>query len=86
MATAISLEPNTIDAIDALVARGRFASRDAAIRVALDSLQKAYADPVLGTQDEVAGVERGLADVAAGRVFSAEHVRAELERRHAARL
>ena len=32
------------------------------------------------------GIERGLADVAAGRLIPAAEVRAELERRHASRL
>ena len=85
MATAIPLEPATIAALDAVVAIGRFASRDDAIRTALHIVEEVdAADDAPLTAAEIAGIERGLADVAAGQVFSAEDVRAELERRHAA--
>lgn len=85
MATAIPLETATIAALDAVVAAGRFSSRDEAILTALHIVEDvdAASDMPL-TPEEIAGIERGLTDAAAGRVFSAAEVYAELERRHAA--
>ena len=70
-----------------MIARGRFPSRDVAIRAALHIVEETdAAEHAPPTAAEIAGIERGLADIAAGRVLSAAEVRAELERRHAARL
>lgn len=86
MATGIQLQAETIAALDAVVASGRFLTRDAAILAALDLVEEAdAADREPLSPGEIAGLERGLADVAAGRVFTSEEVRVELERRHAAR-
>lgn len=82
MATAISLEPATIEALDAIVARGRFSSRDEAIRTALYIVEEVdAADDAPLTSADIAGIERGLADVAAGRVYTVDEVFDELERR-----
>jgi Arc/MetJ-type ribon-helix-helix transcriptional regulator len=82
MATAIHLDPSTIAALDAFVASGRFASRDDAIRSALDLVDEIdAADDSPLTPSEIAGIERGLADVAAGRTIPLEEVRAEMARR-----
>lgn len=87
MPTVIPLEAATVAALDSFVSRGRFASRDEAIRTALHIFEKTdEAESALSTAAEITGIERGLADVAAGRVFSAQQVYAELERRHAAGL
>lgn len=87
MVTAVPLEADTITALDAMVARGRFPSRDVAIRTALHIVEEVdAADETPLTSAEIAALERALSDVAAGRVLSAEEVRAELERRHTARL
>lgn len=82
MATAIPLEASTIEALDAIVARGRFSSRDEAIRTALYIVEEVdAADDAPLTPGEIAGIERGLADVAAGRVYTVDEVFDELERR-----
>ena len=86
MATGIQLQAETIAALDAVVASGRFLTRDAAILAALHLVEELDAEdgePL--SPEEIAGLERGLADVAAGRVFTSGEVRVELERRHAAR-
>ncbi len=87
MATAIQLqtihlEASTIKALDDLVAIGRFSSRDEAIRCALLLAQEhdAMHDEPL-TPEEIAGIDRGLADAAAGRGIPIAEVRAEMERR-----
>lgn len=87
MATAINLEPETIAALDAIVAKGRITSRDEVIRTALQIVEAndpGEWEPL--SSSELARIERGLADVAAGRMISIEDVMAELERRHAAGL
>lgn len=86
MATPLKLEPSTIAALDAVVASGRFPSHDEAIRTALYIVEEVDAEHHDAlTPEVIAGIERGLADVAAGRTLSVEQVRAEMERRHAAR-
>lgn len=86
VAAQLKLDAESESMIDDLVASGRFAERADVlrhgVRLAYDEGQAAE-EPL--TEEEIAGVERGLADVAAGRIFSAAQVRAELERRHAAR-
>ena len=87
MATQPMLDPDTERMIDDRLTRGRFAERADVLGhgVQLVSDEDRAADEPLSGQ-EIAGIERGLADVAAGRAISAAVVRAELERRHAARL
>ena len=83
MATAIPLEASTVEALDAAVASGRFSSRDVAIRTALHIVEETdseHLEPPL-TPEEIAGIERGLADIAAGRVYDLDEVFDELERR-----
>ena len=83
----IKLQATTVEALDQVVASGRFPSRDEAIRCALYLVQENdAADDEPLTPEEIAGIERGLADVAAGRGIPIEEVRAEMERRHAAGL
>jgi predicted transcriptional regulator len=87
MAIAIQLEPATIAALDAIVAKGRIKSRDEAIRTALQIVEANDPDewdPL--SSSEIAGIERGLADAEAGRLIPVEQVMEELERRHAAGL
>lgn len=82
MATALNLDQRTVGELDDLVASGRFASREDAVREGVRLVREGNRDA--SSDAELAGVERGLADVAAGRILSADEVRAELERRHAA--
>ena len=87
MASAIHLEPATIEALDAIVAKGRVSSHDEAIRTALQIVEENDPDewdPL--TAAEIAGIERGLADANAGRLIPVEQAMEELERRHAAGL
>lgn len=87
MATAIHLDPATVEALDAIVAKGRVSSHDEVIRTALQIVEANDPDEwePLSTS-EVAGIERGLADLAAGRMIPIKEVMEELERRHAAGL
>ena len=89
MATALNLDPAIVRSLDDLVRSGRFASREAAVSEGLRLVEIAdWGEPVdLDdlSPSERAGVERGLADVAAGRVHTSAQVRAELERRRALR-
>ena len=87
MATQLTLDPETELMIDDLIASGRFAERTDVLRhgVKLAHDEGAGDDGPLSPQ-VIAGIERGLADAAAGRVLSAEQVRSELERRHSSRL
>lgn len=82
MITALNLDRRTVGALDDLVASGRFASREDAVREGLRLVQEGDAQPPGAA--EMAGLERGLVDVAAGDVISSVEVRTELERRHAA--
>lgn len=90
MTTALDLDPATVHWLDSLVRSGRFASREAAVSEGLRLVEIAdWGEPVELddlSPSERAGVERGLADVAAGRVHSSRDVFDELERRHAAGL
>lgn len=86
MATALNLDRQTLFELDDLVARGRFASREDVVREALRLVWEDEVDDGPLTQAEREGIERGLADVEAGRLVSSAAVRAELERRHAAGL
>ena len=81
------LGPATEAAIQVLIASKGFCPRDDVLRVGVASLWDQLGDDNDGplTPEERAGVERGLADVRAGRVHTAAQVREELERRHAAR-
>ena len=87
MATAIHLDPATVAALDAIVAKGRIKSHDEAIRTALQIVEANDPDewePI--SESERAGIERGLADAEAGRMVPIDQVLEELERRHAAGL
>ena len=90
MATVLNLDPETERWLDGLVRSGRFASREAVVSEGLRLVEIAdWGEPVdLDdlSPSERAGVERGLADVAAGRVHSSREVFEALERRHAAGL
>uniref|UniRef100_UPI0035BC8748 hypothetical protein n=1 Tax=Sphingomonas sp. TaxID=28214 RepID=UPI0035BC8748 len=61
---------------------GRFSSRDVAIQASLDWMKQsdAMAQEALTPEDKAA-IERGLADVAAGRTYTLDEVFDELERR-----
>ena len=78
MATLISLDPATEQAMDELVRRGCYASRDEVVRA---GIARVFEDAHPLTDEERAGIARGLADVMAGRTYPAEAVYAELERR-----
>lgn len=84
MGTAVHLESATVDALDRMVAIGRFGSRDEAIRTALHIVEEQDAAELgpLGAE-EIAGIERGLADAEAGRLIPLEIVRANMKRRFA---
>ena len=79
MARALNIDGRTLGELDDLVANGRFNSREDAVREAVRPVWEEDASP-LG-EAERAGIERGLADVAAGRVFDHDQVFDELERR-----
>lgn len=79
MATALNIDGRTLGELDDLVANGRFNSREDAVREAVRLVWEEDASPL--SEAERAGIERGLADVAAGRVFDHDEVFDELERR-----
>ena len=88
MATAINLDVDTLRDLDDLVARGRFPSREEAVREGLrlvheqdwidEEVDLNALDPAT-----LAAVEEGLADIAAGRVEDADVVFARLRERYA---
>lgn len=84
MATQPKLDPDTEMLIDDLLASGRFAER---AEVLCHGVRLAHneecAEPLSAA--EIAGIERGLADVAAGRLIPSSEVRAEMHRRFANR-
>lgn len=86
MATQPKFDPDTETLIDDVLASGRYAERADVLRrgVRLVHDETCVSDEPLSAA-AIAGIERGLADVAAGRLISNSDVRAELERRHAAR-
>lgn len=84
MAMPINLDPQTIGELDELVASGRFASHEDAVREGVRLLQEEeWVD--LDSLDPAtrAAVEAGLADIAAGRTEDAEIVLARLQERYA---
>ena len=84
MASAVQLEPDTIRALDAIVAKGRMKSHDEAIRTALKIVEANDPDewePL--SASELAGIARGLADAEAGRMIPIDEVREEMRRRFA---
>ena len=83
MATAIQLDPATVEALDAVVASGRFTSRDDAIRTALYIVEETEAESSEAlSPDEIALLEQRIAaaDADPKGGFPAEEVFAELER------
>lgn len=90
MATAIDLDQDTIRDLDDLVARGRFPSREDAVREGLRLVHEQDWTDEAGDLDSLdpktrAALEEGLADVAAGRTYPAEEVFDELLRELRAR-
>lgn len=88
MAMPINLDPQTIGELDELVASGRFASHEDAVREGVRLLQEEqWVDEAvdLDSLDPAtrAAVETGLADIAAGRTEDAEIVFARLQERYA---
>lgn len=88
MATAISLDPDTLRDLDDLVARGRFASREDAVREGLRLVhEQDWTDEAVDLESldpaTRAAVEEGLADIAAGRTEDADVVFARLNERYA---
>lgn len=72
MATQLKLDPETERLIDDLLASGRFAKRMDVVRY---GVELAYADANKPLEAEtLAAIERGLADVQAGRTRPAEDV------------
>ena len=86
MATQPKFDPDTETLIDDLLASGRFAERAdvlcRGVRLVHDE-NRAIDEPLSAA--EIAGIERGLAEVAAGRLIPSSEVRAEMHRRFANR-
>ena len=87
MATHLKLDGETEQLIDSLMATGQFAERADVVRhgIRLAHEEDRLADEPLSAEDEEA-IERGLADVAAGRVRPAEDVFDEVLRELRAKL
>jgi antitoxin ParD1/3/4 len=88
MATVLKLDPATLSDLDELVASGRFASREDALREGLRLVhEQGWTDEAvdLDSLDPAtrAAVEGGLADIDAGRTEDAEVVFARLRERYA---
>lgn len=72
MPSSVSLDQKVIDRIDALVASGRYVSREEVLDVATHRL----ADRIARVREIEAHIDQGLSDIDAGRVHSVEEVRA----------
>lgn len=72
MPSSVSLDQKVIDRIDALVASGRYVSREEVLDVAIHRL----ADRIARVREIEAHIDQGLSDIDAGRVHSVEEVRA----------
>lgn len=88
MATAITLDQETLRDLDELVASGRFASREEAVREGLRLVhEQDWIDEEVDLDNldpaTRAAVEEGLADLKAGRVEDADVVFARLRDRYA---
>lgn len=86
MATAVPLDALTEQLISEVLATGQYRSREAVlmqgvrfVRQAVEYPGGAVIEPL--SVAERAGIERGLADVAAGRLYDHDEVFDELERR-----
>lgn len=83
MATAFQLDPDTLRALDDLVATGRWATREDALRQSVTLLREvtedADAEPI--SEEELAGIAAGITDADAGRLLTVDEVFDELERR-----
>jgi Arc/MetJ-type ribon-helix-helix transcriptional regulator len=84
MATAIRLEQATVDALDAMVTRGRFTSHDEAIRTALHLVEERDAAAAPHDAEELAWLEQRIAEADADPHggIPAEEVFAELRQRY----
>ena len=80
---AIQLEAATVDALDQIVAGGRFNSREEAIVTALQIVRHVDSgDGKPFDPETLAAIEEGIADAEAGRLIPAEQVFAELRHRY----
>ena len=91
MATAWNFDAETIRELDDLVASGRFASPEAAVREGLRLIRKSNdADETVDLDsldpETRRAIEIGIADADAGRLIPIEDVRAEMKRRFSSRL
>jgi len=81
MATMVRLDDEMQAKVEAMVSAGRFASNDEAFRAAVLLLHDEVLDVAL-TPEEILAVRAGLEDEAAGRVYDADEVFAELRARY----
>lgn len=82
MATQLNLGADFEAKVDALVAQGRFASREDVVREGLRLIEERDAETERLRADLIAMLEEGLADVEAGRTYPIEDVMSEMEMRY----
>lgn len=83
VATKLDLGAEFEAKVDALVAQGRFASREDVVREGLRLIEERDAETERQRADLIARVEAGLAQADAGELIDAEDVLDHLEQRYA---
>ena len=82
MSTQLNLGSDFEAKVDALVAQGRFASREDVVREGLRLIEERDAETERQRADLWAKLDEGLADVEAGRLLDAEEVFDRLQERY----
>lgn len=82
MATKLDLGAEFEAKVDALVAQGRFASREDVVREGLRLIEERDAETARQRADLLAKIDAGLADADAGNLIDADEVFDRLKRRY----